>query len=370
MFTFPRKKYETLNTIRIYQDRILHNFRKTQEWSQGKQIGVVVKSNGYGHGIVEIAKIVDHLDIAYIFADSTYEALRLKDADIQTPILILGFTRQENLEAKKYPFSFMAHSKASFQTLYKTQPHTPIHLFFNTGMNREGFDLHELEWITNFIQKNNIQNIEGIASHFAEADYMMPTQLTHSQVENFETIKKHFSQNNIPLKYAYMDASNSLVFGMETSGNLVRAGRVLYGTGKDHVKYEQLKPALELVSRIVQVRNIKKGESVGYASSFIAPQNMKIALIPIGYQEGLERRLSNKGVMLVKDKPCPIVGNVSMNYSSIDISNVDVQLDDEVIVYSKERSDPNSLAATAKLCGTIEHEILTRLNHTVRRIVV
>jgi len=368
MFAWPRKKYETLNTIYIYKDRLLHNFKKIQEWAGNKKIGIVVKSNGYGHGIIEIAKIVDNQNIEFIFADSTYEALRLKDAGIKTPILILGFTRPENLQKKKYPFAFMAHSKESLETIHKTQPQSPIHLFFNTGMNREGFDIDELNWITKFITEKNA-NIEGIASHFAEADYMMPTQLTHSQVDTFQKIINHFENKKIPLKYTYMDASNSIVFGLENPGNLIRAGRVLYGTGKDHPKYEELKPALELVSRIVQIRTIRAGETVGYASNFRAPTDMKIALIPIGYQEGLERRLSNKGFMIVDGTICNIVGNISMNYSTINISHVEAKVGDEVIVYSKEKSDPNSLAQTAKLCNTIEHEILTRLNHTVRRIV-
>ena len=368
MFSWPRKKYETLNTIYIYKNRVLHNLKKIQKWAGDKKIGIVVKSNGYGHGIVEVAKIVDDQDIEFIFADSTYEALRLKDTGIKTPILILGFTRPENLEKKKYPFSFMAHSKESLQTIHATQPQSPIHLFFNTGMNREGFDIDELEWITTFIKEKNA-HIEGIASHFAEADYMMPTTLTHKQTGNFQTINNHFEQNNIPLKYTYMDASNSIVFGLETQGNLIRAGRVLYGTGKDHPKYDELQPALEMVSRIVQIRTIKAGDTVGYASNFRAPTDMKIALIPIGYQEGLERRLSNKGFMKVHGEICNIVGNISMNYSTINISHVNADVGDEVVVYSKNRHDPNSLAATAKLCDTIEHEILTRLNHTVRRIV-
>ncbi len=368
MFPWSRKKYETLNTIYIYKDRLLHNFKKIQEWAGDKKIGVVVKSNGYGHGIIEIAKIVDDKNIEFIFADSTYEALRLKDAGIKTPILILGFTRPENLQKKKYPFSFMAHSKESLQTIHESQPQSAIHLFFNTGMNREGFDINELNWITNFITEKNAR-VEGIASHFAEADYMMPTQLTHNQVDNFQKIITHFEQKNIPLTYTYMDASNSIVFGLETQGNLIRAGRVLYGTGKDHSKYDELQPALELVSRIVQIRTIKKGETIGYASTFRAPTDMKIALIPIGYQEGLERRLSNKGCMIVNETICNIVGNISMNYSTINISHVDANVGDEVIVYSKNREDPNSLAQTAKLCNTIEHEILTRLNHTVRRII-
>ena len=233
MFTWPRKKYETLNTIYIHKDRILHNLKKIQRWAGDKKIGVVVKSNGYGHGIVEIAKIVDDQNIELIFADSTYEALRLKDAGIKTPILILGFTRPENLEKKNYPFTFMAHSKTSLETIQRTQPHAPIHLFFNTGMNREGFDINELDWITNFITNNNA-NAQGIASHFAEADYMMPTQLTHNQVDNSQTIINHFEAKNIPITYTHMDASNSIVFGLETHGNLIRAGRMLYGTGKDH----------------------------------------------------------------------------------------------------------------------------------------
>ena len=368
MFTWPRKKYETLNTIYIHKDRLLHNFKKIQEWAGDKKIGIVVKSNGYGHGIIEVAQIVDDQNIEFIFADSTYEALRLKDAGIKTPILILGFTRKENLGKKKYPFSFMAHSKNSLETIHKTQPHAAIHLFFNTGMNREGFDIHELKWITNFIQENKAR-VEGIASHFAEADYMMPTQLTHNQVNNFNKIIAHFEEKNIPLQYTYMDASNSIVFGLECPGNLIRAGRVLYGTGKDHPKYEELQPALELISRIVQIRNIKAGDTVGYASTFRAPTDMTVALIPIGYQEGLERRLSNKGFMIVNNQPCNIIGNISMNYSTINISHINASIGDEVIVYSKNRQDPNSLAQTAKLCNTIEHEILTRLNHTVRRVV-
>jgi len=336
-----------------------------------KNIGVIVKSNAYGHGLVQVAQIADKLGAPYLIVDSVYEALILKDARVKTPIMVLGFTATENLKKKKYPFTFVVADKESLKVMVNFQTHAPIHVFINTGMNREGFDLSEIDWLIDFIKTHPKNNFEGVMSHFAEADVEPTTNLTEKQNKNFDFVLERFSDAGINFKFKHIDATTAVMHQHKTSSNFVRLGRAFYGIGTENKLYEQLKPAMEFLSTIVNIRNVKKGDVVGYGATFVVEQDMKVALIPAGYQEGVERRLSNKGMMTVRNVHCPIVGRVSMNYSIIDVSKVEgVGVGDEVIIYSKNPKDPNSLNNVSLICETIGHEMMVRVDHSVRREII
>ena len=150
----------------------------------------------------------------------------------------------------------------------------------------------------------------------------------------------------------------------------MRLGIGLYGMNVG-IERLDLRPALEMRTRITSIHTLHAGESVGYNATFKAPQDMRVATIPVGYAEGVDRRLSSKGSILVRGTSCPIIGRVSMNITSLDISNVaDVHVGDEVTVISPNAADPNGVEAIADLCGTIPYEILVHIPAHLRRVII
>lgn len=375
MFSGLRKKARAYNHIRIHADRLKHNYNVLTQRAGEKQVGVVLKSNAYGHGIVQLIPICNELDVPMVLVDSLYEALICKDAGVQAPVLVMGITAAENLAQKTYPFHFAASDKKSLEDLAEHQPHAPIHLFMNTGMNREGFDMDEVDWIIEFVKVRPELNVVGLMSHFAEGDVKPQSELTTLQNQRFEEVHQRFVDAGFNFEYVHIDAAPSFVGKVKTIGNLIRMGKAFYGvadTPEDYqARYQDLLPALELVSTIVTLKNVKAGEMIGYGHAYQAQNDMTVALIPAGYQEGVERRLSNKGVMMVRGVECPIVGRVSMNYTSIDVTAVSgVQVGDEVEVFSVNPEQKNSLINVSELCETIPHEMMVRMDYTVRREVV
>ncbi len=375
MFSFlsgHRRSYRAFNEVRISAARLEHNYRALQELAGDKAVGVILKSNAYGHGLVPVGRVAQSLDVPYVIVDSTYEALILKDHGIRVPVMVMGFTAPENLQKKKYPFTFVASDRASLETLIATQPQAPIHIFMNTGMNREGFDVAEVPWLIDMMQQHPSHRFEGVMSHFADADREPESDLTRRQLVCWSSVLAQFRDAGITFPFMHIDASNSTVHERHALGNFVRAGKAFYGIGGgEHKNYARFLPALEFVSTIVTLRRVKKGESVSYGATYTAPQDIHLAVIPAGYQEGIERRLSNAGVVTIRGVLCPIVGRVCMNYTCIDVSAVqDVAVGDEVTVYSNEQSAPNSLLNVSRLVGSIPHEIMTRVDHTVRRVVI
>lgn len=374
MFAFlpgHRRSYRAFNEVRISAARLEHNYRAVQELAGDKAVGVILKSNAYGHGLIPVARVAQTLGVPYVIVDSTYEALILKDHKIRVPVMVMGFTALENLQKKKYPFTFVASDRASLETLLATQPHAPIHIFINTGMNREGFDIAEVPWLIATIRAHPSRTFEGVMSHFADADREPESDLTRQQLASWNAVLAQFRDAGISFSLRHIDASNSTVHARQADGNLVRAGKAFYGiAGGEHKNYARFLPALEFVSTVVTLRRVKKGESVSYGATYVAPNDIHLAVIPAGYQEGVERRLSNAGVVTIRGVLCPIVGRVCMNYTCIDVSAVEgVAVGDEVTVYSNDQAAPNSLLNVSCLVGSIPHEIMTRVDHTVRRVV-
>ncbi len=340
--------------------------------SHGKKLGVILKSNAYGHGLVPVARICDELSVPYVIVDSTYEALILRDAGIQSQVLVLGYTAAENYKRKKYPFSFVGNDRASLESLLKYQSHSPLHIFINTGMNREGFGVGDVPLLIEIIRANPDLNFEGLMSHFVQAEKGSEDSLTQKQITVFSEVIKQFSSAGIEFDLKHIDATTAIVHQHSTPSNFARIGRAFYGIAEDDSElYVELKPAMDFVSTVVNIRDVRAGESIGYGATHLAKKEMRVALIPAGYQEGVERRLSNCGVMQVRGVNCPVVGRVSMNYTSLDVSEVGgVAVGDEVVVYSARREDLNSIYHVKKICGTIAHEMMVRFDHTVRRAVV
>lgn len=348
------RTYANVCWVEVSEKNLKANYEYLSRLAPQLAIAPVVKSNAYGHGLVLAAKIFAKFNPPFLCVDSLYEAYELSKAGIATPILVMGYVGEENLAAKKLPFSFCAYDLEQLSMIRKLQPQAGVHVFVDTGMHREGLTLGEL-------QKVRVP-IEGLMSHLAQP--LEPSKReTREQIKSFAMAREILAVNGMNPKWVHLEASGAILRAREYGGigNMARVGKALYLT----------KPAFQFFAKVAQVKGIKKGEKVGYDFTFTAKRDGKLAILPVGYNDGVDRRLSNKGWVEVRGVMCPIVGRVSMNITTIDVSEVPgVKSGDVVTVFSNDSAKLNSVAAVAKLCDTLPHDIMVHVGESIKRVIV
>ncbi len=363
-----RFAYTHLIEVQIYRQEVLHNYSIFQLKLPTLQVAPVLKSNAYGHGLVEVARILDTQGIPFLCVDSFFEALILRNEGIVSPILIIGYTPLHNLLKRDLPgVSFSLISLQELQRAIKTiNALTLLHLKIDTGMHRQGIMESEIEEAITLLKSNKHVVLEGIFSHLAEIN----TPHTSTQIALWNKIAKRIHEAFPSLRYIHCSATAGIVHAKEIYANTMRLGIGLYGINPGLLDLD-LHPALEMRSRISSLRTVEVGESVGYGGTFTAENDMRIATVPAGYSEGIDRRLSNTGSLVIRDTLCPIVGAVSMNITSLDVSSIpEVSLEDEVLIISKDPTAPNSIERMAELCHTIPYDLLVHIpEHLHRRVI-
>jgi len=396
---FLGKKFTPLNLITISRQRLIDNYHNLSAINPAIKIAPVLKSNAYGHGIKLVGEILDKVGAPFLCVDSLYEAFQLKSkAKVKTPLLIMGYIHPKSLSIKKLPFSFAVYDLDHARALNDYQKGAKVHIFVDTGMNREGVPMDELEDFLMAMKQLGNVTIEGIMSHLADSANPK-SELTKMQVDNFGNAKKAVFESGFKPRWFHLGGTYGLLNELTAGCNLIRVGRAVYGIsdvgqgsrakGQDsgHLPLN-LKPVLKHTSKIVQIKKIKKGEKVGYSGTFVASKDMTIGVLPLGYNDGVDRRLSNKGVVGVEsfDKLrtrsdeggegkklifCPIIGLVSMNVTTIDLSGLkEPVLGSEAVIFSDDPQDPNSVVNTSKAGGVLPHEMLIHIAESTKRVVV
>lgn len=372
-----RPKYETFNKIQIIKKNILSNLEYLQSLHKNAEIIPVLKSNAYGHGLKEMCQILNKTKVKMVAVDSFPEAQIVYKYSTKK-VLIIG---EMPNDAYKYcnlkRTEFCIYNLKTFKHLAKLNKKIKIHLFVNSGMNREG--VQDLELFLKNIEKDLKKvKITGICSHFASADE--ESKLNKKQEEKFLKDLDILKSKNINPKYVHLGNSAGTFILKNEIFTAFRVGISLYGYNifsKNHpsfIKSKKLKPALRLTSKITSIQKIKAGEKVSYNEKFTAEKNTNIATIPFGYYEGLDRRLSNNAKFLVKsldgDFYAPVAGRVCMNLVSIDCGNNKIKIGDEVEIISSNKNTENSVQNLAKKMGMIPYEVLVKLRGNIRREVV
>lgn len=369
---FFGRNYEPLNKIEVSLPNLKHNYKYLSSIDKEIKVAPVLKSNAYGHGIQLIAKALDKFNPPFFCVDSLYEAYKLLETGVKTQILIMGYVDPKSLKTKKLPFSFAVYDYGVLLELNRYQPQAKIHIFVDTGMHREGVGIDELpKFLQSIISKTNLE-IEGIMSHFAESENPKNPS-TKEQLRNFQKAISILKKSGINPKWVHIANSSAVInrkLYKAEFGNMARTGIALYGIDVQR-KDKNLKPALTLKTSISQIKNLHKTEKAGYNFTFTAKENMRIAILPIGYYDGMDRRLSNKGFTLVNGEYCPIIGRVSMNITIIDVSKItNAKVGQEVIVYSNNPKDKNSIQNASKLCNELSYVLLGNLASSTKRLAL
>lgn len=368
-------KYSHTIEVEISKNNILNNIREYKTNYPDLLFAPVLKSNAYGHGLKEVAKILDKEKLPFFVVDSLFEARFLKHNKIKTDILIIGFTLFKNIEnynSKNFIFTITSLEELKILS-EKINKSLRIHLKVDTGMRRQGILFSEINEAISLIKKNQNLILEGVCSHFASADEEDKT-FTNKQIKIWQDIVEIFKDKFTFIKYFHISATSGVESINKDFTNLVRLGIGLYGVNPTNNLKLNLKPALRMISFISSIKELKAGESVGYNNTFIADKDIKIASIPVGYYEGIDRRLSNIGYLKIGEDFSKILGRVSMNISSIDVSNLkdisSLKIGDEVVIISEKEEDENSILNISKKINSIPYEVLIHIPKTLYRKVV
>ncbi len=377
MKLLSKRQFTVMNRVELSRDALLHNLRLLTKISDDKSCIPVLKANAYGHGLVEVVRILANSGAKLVAVDGYHEALTVRKTNTRQRILVMGAIDPANFaQLRTEQTSFVAHDFDSLAGWAATRRKVNLHLEFNTGMNRQGFNESDLPHIIELIHQHPQLKVEGIMSHLADADNATSESFTTKQAQQFDAIVKICLENGLTPKYIHLGQSAGLTKVHSCYANAIRPGIALYGINplskndKKFEKLEQTKPVLRLISRVGEIRELSVGEGISYNITYKASQPTKIAVIPLGYYEALPRTLSNKAKLSVKGVPCPILGRVCMNHTMIDVTGLEVSVGDEVEVISDQRKQPNSLQSLADQTGLLNYEFMVHINSSIRRVII
>ena len=332
------------------------------------KIMAVVKAFAYGSDAEAVANYLQSLQVDYFAVAYTHEGIALRQAGIAIPILVLHPQPINFTDIFKYDLEPSIYSKRTLTAFVQHLPKAmakecPIHLKFNTGLNRLGFNYEDLEFITNLVNHKPI-TVASIFSHLAASEDHNERTFTRQQIAQFKAIKTQFEKlcEQRPM-YHILNTSGILNYS-EQQFDMVRTGIGLYGFGNDPKFDAELQPIAALKSVISQIHNIQPNESVGYNRAFTATATTKTATIPIGHADGIGRQYGNRtGFVTLDGQRAYIIGNVCMDMIMIDITNIDCEEGDEVIIFDGNHT-AQDLAATA---NTISYEVITAVSQRIKR---
>ncbi|HOJ70879.1 MAG TPA: alanine racemase [Syntrophorhabdaceae bacterium] len=366
-------------TVSIDLGSIEDNYRAIKSiLSHDVKILCVVKADAYGHGAVEVTRRLEFIGAGYFGVATLKEAIELRKNSIKSPILVMSGilpwdnTRpfiQHNLAPVIYDMEALkriADEGMGFDSSIN------IHVKFDTGMGRLGFNQDDVPYVIEIIKRAKNIHVEGIMSHFSSSEVRDDYGL--GQVGRFRDILNTMRAHGIDPQYVHMANTGAILNYPEAHFNMVRLGIGLYGSYPDLSLMDKirLKQVMRLSSRIALIRTFPRGCSLSYGGTFKTGEDKtKIAYIPLGYSDGYPRALSNRGFVLIKDMRCCIVGRVCMDWILVDITgHDDFKVGDEVIFMGSGRDGSITADEIAHLEGTIPYEVLCRVSRKIQRTYV
>ncbi|MEM9022375.1 MAG: bifunctional UDP-N-acetylmuramoyl-tripeptide:D-alanyl-D-alanine ligase/alanine racemase [Bacteroidota bacterium] len=363
--------HETVLEIRL--DALVHNLNHFRSrLDQGTRLMVMVKAFSYGSGSFEIANLLQFHRVDYLAVAYADEGVLLRQAGIELPIMVMSpeeRTYPAMVRHRLEPEVFDAKALQAFEQAVtdhgKGEKHFPIHLKLDTGMHRLGFGEEELESLVNLLATAKHLRVASVFSHLAGSDESGLDDFTRKQLARFETMSQRIRSGlNYPVMRHILNSAGIQRFP-EAQFDMVRLGIGLYGVGVNPETQQQLLPVSTLKTVVSQVRRLPAGETVGYGRKGVLERDSLVATVPIGYADGLSRRLSNgAGAMWVHGQRAPIMGNVCMDMCMLDVTGIPVEAGDEVIVFG----EPYTISELAADLETIPYEVLTGISTRVKRV--
>ena len=360
-------------------DAVLYNAASIHANIDSKaKIMAVIKTDGYGHGAVEVARELEHLDYIYGYGVATVEeGIILRKKGMKKPILILGYVfREHYYDVVKYDIAPAVFTIDMARDLSKAaivaNKNCKIHLAVDTGMGRIGYQVTE-ESADEMEQIASLPNmiVEGIFTHFSRADEP-DRENTAKQMDLFAKMIKMLEARNLSIPLKHCSNSAGIVEFPEANMDLVRAGIILYGLWpSEEVNHERvsLKPALTLLSHVAYVKTLEAGRAISYGGTYVTKQDTVVATIPVGYGDGYCRGLSNKGYVLIHGKKAPIIGKVCMDQFMVDVTEIaDVKVGDRVTLIGRDGEEAITMEEIGELSGRFNYEFACDLGKRIPRV--
>lgn len=366
---------------KIDLDAVTYNMEQMKQRIDGDtKIMAVIKSDGYGHGAIQVAEVLEKYYYIWGFAVATLdEAVVLRTEGIQKPILVLGCIFPDQYlemldndirmnvytEEMAKEISYMARREG--KTAY-------LHIKLDTGMARLGFAVNNesVDAITRISKLPNV-NMEGVFTHFAKADETDKT-FTKNQISQFVSMTEKLRERGVTFPYEHCANSAAIIDVEDARFDIVRAGISTYGlypSEEVNQNAVHLKPALALKSHVAFVKEIEEGTPVSYGGTFVAEKKMKIATIPVGYGDGYPRSLSGKGYVLIRGKKANILGRICMDQFMVDVTDIEgVSFGDKVTLIGRDGNEAISVEKLSELSGRFNYEFICALGKRIPRVYV
>ncbi|MEL6986505.1 MAG: bifunctional UDP-N-acetylmuramoyl-tripeptide:D-alanyl-D-alanine ligase/alanine racemase, partial [Bacteroidota bacterium] len=363
--------------LEIDLNAIEHNIKYfSSKLKSDTKIMAMVKASAYGSGSMELAKFLEFQKVDYFAVANVDEAISLRNVNIQLPILVLNpeievldLMLKHQLEAEIYSLDFLDQL---IERLDQEGNQLPIHININTGMNRLGVEPNELPALLEKLDQANCIIVRSVFSHLSSSEDAKDDLFTQNQLTTFERLSQQvvdFLNNKKAYQpFRHILNSSGILRFPNHQFDLVRLGIGLYGIESSHLHEKHLKKAHRLKAKILQLRAVEKDKGIGYNRNSITQRASIIATVGIGYADGLMRACGNRNYkVVVNGHKSTIIGNVSMDMTTIDVTDVpDVKVGDEVVIFDTD----GSLETLAEACNTIPYEILSRISTRVKRVFI
>lgn len=359
--------------LEISLDAVKHNFHYFKSLvSENTMFLAVVKASGYGSDSVAVARLLEELGVDYFAVAYVDEGIALRKEGIKSPILVLHPQLQNlellvehclepNLYSRKILLEFLRICRTSGLKDY------PVHLKFNTGLNRLGFEKADLTMLHHLLEKESGLRVKSLFSHLVASEDPSLREFTKGQIKTFKSIAEEFEHLWKYKPLLHMSNTSGVLNYPEAHFDMVRVGLGLYGFTNEELQASKLRDALALKSVISQIHSVEKGENVGYNMGFTADRDCRTATVPIGHADGIFRSLGQgKIAVRIKNEKAPVIGNICMDMIMVDVTGIDCEEGDEVILF-ESRLDILNMAREAK---TISYEILTALGPRIKRVLI
>lgn len=361
-----------LDAFRFNLDSIKKNI------NENTQIITVLKADGYGHGAVPLAKEAEKEERVWGIAVATVEeALELRRGGIKKPLLILGYTYQEDYdliaaeELRPTVFKLSMAQELSRAALRKNKT-VKIHIKIDTGMSRIGYrDLEKS--VPEILEISRLPGleIEGLFTHFARADEKETTP-AYQQLEKYQAFQKALKEAGLKIPLCHCSNSAGIIRMPEANMDAVRAGIILYGLyPSEEVEKEPvpLKPLMTLKSHIAYIKTLEPGVQISYGGTYTTQKETRVATIPVGYADGYARSLSNKGWVLIRGKKAPVLGRICMDQFMVDVTDIPEARElDEVMLLGKSQDQQITMEELGELSGRFNYEFACCISKRVPRI--
>jgi alanine racemase len=375
------------SSIELSPEALKNNLRFIhRRLKKGTRLCSVIKGNAYGHGFREFVTMAMDHGVDYFGVHAADEAWYLeKHFEHMPDLFIMGSVEKDAVDwaiEKGIEFTVFDRQRMEEALFYskKLKKRAKIHIEMETGMHRTGFELQDIDFLMNWMKRNS-ENIifQGLFTHFAGAENQANFFRITRQIERFNHALATFQSGGLNPLYYHTACSAVLLNYPDFIGNMARIGIIQYGfwpnketlirfTGDSNRSASLLRRVIGWKSKVMATKEVKKGNFIGYGTSYLAHKNMKLAIIPLGYSHGYSRSLSNNGAVLINGKIAPVVGTVNMNSFTVDITNAgNVNKGDEVVLIGKQKSREITVNSFSEQSKMMNYELLTRLPRDIER---